>query len=459
MSCSGDLATQSIYNLSSWQSLEPILNYRVNPKILLAVLFAAALLCSFCVAGRAQESSPAKDSHVYLGPELPPVRGQTEMVEEPRPETESAATETEPEAVEEPVATAESEPVETETGEEQDTETQEKSEARSEERRLIAQPVQSKPEKRRFAKRPSQKNLDDYIDDAKDWMISPGLQILLILGLSLFGVNAINLFSKNLLSLFLHNKEGSEIKKRADTMSSVVRYLMITVVIGVSGMMILKEIGIDIGPILAGAGVLGVAVGFGAQSFVKDVISGFFILFEDQIRVGDVVQIADKSGTVEKVTLRMVVLRDLHGNVHYIPSGEIGVVTNMTKTFSRYVFDIGVSYKEDVDEVIEVMKEVDEDLRSDPDYADDILEPLEVMGLERFEDSAVIVRARTMTRPIKQWGVGREFNRRLKKKFDERGIEIPYPQLTVTQKDEGIPAGGVATGPQPGYNPYLGSRK
>lgn len=425
--------------------------YRVNPTILLA----AALLCSFCVSVRAQESNPSRDGHIYLGPELPPDRAQTETVEETQPETESAAAESEPETEEEPVSVTESEPVESEAGAEPDARTQ----ARSEEPRPVAQPVQSKPEKRRFAKRPSQKNLDDYIDDAKDWMISPGLQILLILALSLFGVNAINLFSKNLLSLFLRNKEGSEIKKRADTMSSVVRYLMITVVVGVAGMMILKEIGIDIGPILAGAGVLGVAVGFGAQSFVKDVISGFFILFEDQIRVGDVVQIADKNGTVEKVTLRMVVLRDLHGNVHYIPSGEIGVVTNMTKTFSRYVFDIGVSYKEDVDEVIEIMKEVDEDLRSDPDYADDILEPLEVMGLERFADSAVIVRARTMTRPIKQWGVGREFNRRLKKKFDERGIEIPYPQLTVSQKDEVVPEAGVAAGRQTGYNPYLGSRK
>ncbi|MGD9683792.1 MAG: mechanosensitive ion channel family protein [Candidatus Obscuribacterales bacterium] len=428
---------------------------RFNP----AFLLAAALACSFYLAGRAQDSN-VNQSPVFLGPERPPARVQTEPVHETQAEaakeTESPAVEAADDTIEEPVSVTESEPEETEAVEEPEAETPVKSEVQAEEPRRIAQRVESKQERRRFAKRPSQKNLDDYIDDAKDWLISPGLQILFILGLSLFGVNAINLFSRNLLSLFLRNKEGSEIKKRADTMSSVVRYLMITVVIGVAGMMILKEIGIDIGPILAGAGVLGVAVGFGAQSFVKDVISGFFILFEDQIRVGDVVKIADKSGSVEKVTLRMVVLRDLHGNVHYIPSGEIGVVTNMTKNYSRYVFDISVSYKEDVDEVIEIMKEVDEDLRSDPEYADDILEPLEVMGLERFADSAVIVRARTMTRPIKQWGVGREFNRRLKKKFDERGIEIPYPQLTVSQKDEGVPATGV---PQASYSPYLGSRK
>ncbi|MBZ0189189.1 MAG: mechanosensitive ion channel family protein, partial [Candidatus Obscuribacterales bacterium] len=280
--------------------------------------------------------------------------------------------------------------------------------------RRIAQRI-SEPERPRYKKRPSQKNWDDYIDDATDWFMTPGLQILLIVALTLFGLKTINLFAKNLFTLFTRNKEGSEIKKRADTLSSVVRYILIIVVSGVGGMMILKELGIDIGPILAGAGVLGVAVGFGAQSLVKDIISGFFILFEDQIRVGDVVQIADKSGCVEKVTLRMVILRDLHGNVHFIPNGGISVVTNMTKTYSRYVFDIGVAYKEDVDEVIEVMKQVDEDLRSDPDFQDDILEPLEVMGLQRFDNSAVIIRARTMTKPIKQWGVGREFNKRLKR--------------------------------------------
>ncbi|HMP54046.1 MAG TPA: mechanosensitive ion channel family protein, partial [Candidatus Melainabacteria bacterium] len=201
--------------------------------------------------------------------------------------------------------------------------------------------------------------------------------------------------------------------------------------IAISGMMILKELGIEIGPILAGAGVVGLAVGFGAQNLVKDVISGFLILLEDQIRVGDVMQIADKSGVVEKVTLRMVVLRDISYNVHYIPSGEIKVVTNMTKQYSGFVYDIGVAYRENIDQVIEVMTEIDSQMRSEDEYKNSILEPLEIFGLQEFADSAVIVRARSKTETGKQWDIGREFKKRLKERFDELGIEIPYPHMTV----------------------------
>jgi small conductance mechanosensitive channel len=196
-------------------------------------------------------------------------------------------------------------------------------------------------------------------------------------------------------------------------------------------MMVMNEIGIAIGPILAAAGIVGLAVGFGAQNLVQDVISGFFILMEDQIRVGDVIQTAGKGGLVEKVNLRMTVLRDLAGNVHFIRNGKIDIVTNMTKDFSRFVFEIGVAYREDVDEVIEVIKKVDEELRNDPAYSHDILEPIEVLGLDQFADSALIIKARTKTVPIQQWRIGREFNRRLKKKFDELNIEIPFPHRTV----------------------------
>jgi small conductance mechanosensitive channel len=210
-----------------------------------------------------------------------------------------------------------------------------------------------------------------------------------------------------------------------------VRYAVTFVIIAVTVMMILKEFGIEIGPILAAAGIAGLAVGFGAQSLVKDVISGFFILLEDQIRVGDVVNIAGKGGLVEKVNLRTTVLRDVAGNVHYVPNGHIDVVTNMTKEYSRYVFDIGIAYRENVDEVIGVIKNIDEELRNDPEFKGDILEPIEIMGLDQFASSSVIIKARTTTLPIKQWRVGREFNRRLKMKFDELGIEIPFPHVTL----------------------------
>jgi small conductance mechanosensitive channel len=196
-------------------------------------------------------------------------------------------------------------------------------------------------------------------------------------------------------------------------------------------MMILGEIGIEIGPILAAAGVVGLAVGFGAQHLVQDLLAGFFILLEDQIRVGDVVEVAGKGGLVEQVSLRTVVLRDLAGNVHYVRNGQIDAVTNMTKEYSRYVFDVSIAYRENVDEVMNVIREIDAGLREDPEFGPDILAPIEILGVDRFADSAVVIKARTTTRPIQQWRVGREFNRRMKQRFDELDIEIPFPHVTL----------------------------
>ncbi|MDZ7261042.1 MAG: mechanosensitive ion channel family protein [candidate division KSB1 bacterium] len=264
-----------------------------------------------------------------------------------------------------------------------------------------------------------------------NWFLTTGLKIFLILIGTLIVIKGVQVLSKRLSNLFSRQKADEEYKKRAETLGSVIRHLLTVSILVLATLTILGQLGIEIGPILAAAGIVGLAVGFGAQSLIKDVINGFFILLEDQIRVGDVVEIAGKGGLVEKVNLKMTVLRDLAGNVHFIPNGSIDVVTNMTKEYSRYVFDIGVAYREDVDEVIEVIKEVDEDLRNDPDFGPDILEPIEILGLDQFADSAIIIKARTMTKPIKQWRVAREFNRRLKKKFDERDIEIPFPHLTL----------------------------
>jgi small conductance mechanosensitive channel len=176
---------------------------------------------------------------------------------------------------------------------------------------------------------------------------------------------------------------------------------------------------------------VGLAVGFGAQTLVKDVINGLFILLQDLISVGDVAVFGDKGGLVEAVGLRTVTLRDLAGNVHVIPNSSIETVTNMTKGYSRYVFDVGVAYRENVDEVMEVLRELGEEMQNDPTYKEDILEPLEILGVDSFADSAVIIKARITTKPIRQWAVGREFNRRMKKAFDERGIEIPFPHHTI----------------------------
>jgi small conductance mechanosensitive channel len=265
----------------------------------------------------------------------------------------------------------------------------------------------------------------------KDWFAVSGIRILIIIVLSFIALQITRVLSKRLFANISKTKPGLEGEKRARTLSSLVRYILTITIIIVGGIMILGQLGIEIGPVLAAAGVIGVAVGFGAQRLVQDVIAGFFILIDDQIRTGDVVQIAGKAGLVEKVSIRMTTLRDLAGHVHYIRNSQIDVVTNMTKEFSCYVFDIGVAYREDVDEVIRTIEEVGQDLLQDEEFKDDILEPVEIFGLDQFANSSIIIKARIKTKPIKQWRVGREFNRRLKKVFDDRNIEIPFPHMTV----------------------------
>jgi small-conductance mechanosensitive channel len=275
-------------------------------------------------------------------------------------------------------------------------------------------------------------NFTEYVDQTVDWTIKSGPKVVVILVLMLIGMKLSHVVAGRIFAFIGRRKQmDEEYKKRADTLSAIIGYLISATVVVTATLMILAELNIQISPVLAAAGVVGLAVGFGAQHLVQDVISGFFILLDDEIRVGDVVRIADKGGLVERLNLRMVVLRDLSGNVHYVRNGKIDIVTNMTKDYSRYVFDIGVAYREDVDEVIEVIRQVDEGLRNDPAFGPDILEPIEILGLDQFAESAVIIKARTKTKPIKQWGVAREFNRRLKKRFDEKDIEIPFPHMTL----------------------------
>ncbi len=274
-------------------------------------------------------------------------------------------------------------------------------------------------------------NMNDLLNTVEVWFINHGLKIILLIVLILIALKIVKIISKKIFDRFRGDDAGMEMKKRADTLSEIIRFIMAAVVLTIGLIMILGEFGIQIGPILAAAGIVGVAVGFGGQYLVQDIISGFFIILQDQIRVGDVVQIGSNGGLVEKVTLKTVVLRDLAGNVHFIRNGNINAIVNMTKDFSQYVFDIGVAYRENVDEVIGLVKEIDEDMRKDPDYKNDILAPIEILGLDKFADSAIVIKARTKTKPIKQWRIGREFNRRMKIKFDEHNIEIPFPHVTL----------------------------
>lgn len=224
---------------------------------------------------------------------------------------------------------------------------------------------------------------------------------------------------------------AGELEKRGATVGGILRKTAGAVIWLVALVMVLKEVGFDIGPILAGAGVVGLAVGFGAQNLVRDVITGLFMLMENQIRVNDVAVINGTGGLVERINLRTTVLRGLDGTVHIFPNGTISTLSNMTQGYSYYLFEMGVAYKEDTDRVIEVMKAIAEEMRKEDEYRDLILEPLDVLGVDKFADSAVVIKARIKTVPVKQWMVGREMNRRIKKKFDELDIEIPFPHMSV----------------------------
>jgi moderate conductance mechanosensitive channel len=241
---------------------------------------------------------------------------------------------------------------------------------------------------------------------------------------------------------------GVDSARRAETLGRVVRYLVALVISAVAVMLVLSEVGVSLAPILGAAGVVGLAVGFGAQSLVKDYFTGFFILFEDQIRTGDVVKVADIGGLVEDITLRHVRLRDYDGNVHFIPNSLITTVTNMSRLFAQAVMDVGVAYREDVDEVIRLMKAVGAEMRTAPRFKDTLLDDLEVAGVERLDDSAVVLRCRFKVAPLEQWNVRREYLRRIKAAFDQAGVEIPYPHLTLyagAGKREPAPAFPVRT--------------
>lgn len=226
--------------------------------------------------------------------------------------------------------------------------------------------------------------------------------------------------------------EDREAAKRADTLGRVFRYLVAVVVTLITGMLVLGEVGISVAPILGAAGVVGLAIGFGAQSLVKDYFTGFFLLLENQISTGDIVQLSsDHAGLVEEVTLRYVRLRDYDGRVHFVPNGQISSVINLTRGFSFAVLDIGVAYRENIDDCMALMLKVGAELRTEEAFADRILDDMEMAGVNEWGDSAVVIKARFKVLPSQQWSVKREYLRRLKIAFDAHGIEIPFPHLTV----------------------------
>jgi small-conductance mechanosensitive channel len=262
-------------------------------------------------------------------------------------------------------------------------------------------------------------------------IILRGLAILITIGVVMAILETTEFLSDHLLTSKRKGKKKREVTQKMKTLVPMVRAATKMAAGFVGGIIILDRLGVNTTPILAGAGIVGLAVGFGSQTLVKDLINGLFILFEESVRVGDYAVLGQNEGIVEAVGLRTIRLRDVSGNVHVVPNSTIDALTNMTKEFSRTVIDIGVAYREDVDEVISILKEVGESMRTDPEYGNKILEPMEVFGLQKFDDSAVVIRVRMTTKPLSQWGIKREFNRRVKRIFDQRGIEIPFPHRTI----------------------------
>jgi moderate conductance mechanosensitive channel len=228
-------------------------------------------------------------------------------------------------------------------------------------------------------------------------------------------------------------RDGNKVQRsaRVRTLLPLIRNFVAILLITLVSLIVLSEIGVDTAPLLAGAGVVGLAIGFGAQTLVKDVITGLFILIEDTIAIGDIVNVAGKGGQVEAMSVRSIRLRDYDGSVHTIPFSEVTTVLNQTKGFSYYVFDVGIAYDEDTDRVMQVLRDLSAELRADREFGPLILDNIDIAGVDKFGDFAVMIKARIKTLPIKQWAVGREFNRRMKKRFDELGIEIPFPSRTV----------------------------
>jgi len=223
----------------------------------------------------------------------------------------------------------------------------------------------------------------------------------------------------------------SESEKRVETLIRLIRQAALILLWVTTILILLKEIGVDVTPVLASAGIVGLAVGFGAQNLVRDFISGFFFILENQVRVGDVAIINGTGGLVERVNFRTIVLRDLGGIVHVFPNGTVTTLSNLTNDWSAYVFEIGVAYKENTDKVIEVMGRVGAEMKQDEILGSYMIEEPEIFGVDKFDSSAVVIKGRIKTKPIRQWLIGREYLRRIKLAFDEAGIEIPFPHQTL----------------------------
>ncbi|MCI5108496.1 MAG: mechanosensitive ion channel family protein [Candidatus Pacebacteria bacterium] len=273
------------------------------------------------------------------------------------------------------------------------------------------------------------------LDQVSNWVVGVGPKVIIILVVAFFARLIIFKIIESAVRRVVRQEEGVSIdaeERRENTLIRIINGTLHVVIWLVSIMMILSEIGVEIGPILAAAGVVGIAVGFGGQYLIKDIISGFFIIIENQYKVGDVVCIGDSCGLVEDISLRMSTLRDLDGIAHHIPHGEVKQVSNMTKGFSRVNMNIGVSYEDDIEKVEAVINKIGKEMSADPEWKDKIREAPKFLRIDSFGDSSVNVKILGDTEPLSQWEVAGELRKRIKISFDREGISIPYPQRTIS---------------------------
>lgn len=273
------------------------------------------------------------------------------------------------------------------------------------------------------------------VESLVQWALASGVRIILIIVIAFVFLKILRVLISRIEKAAVRDSgdfiTNAELEKRVVTIGNLLNKMAFIAVLLISLMMVLKELGLNIAPIITGAGIIGLAVGFGAQNLVKDIISGFFILLENQIRVGDSAVINGVGGTVEDINLRTIILRDIEGAVHVFSNGSISELANRSKGWSRFVIDLGVAYKEDVNKVMQVLKEIGEEIFNDDYFGGLILEPLDVLGVDNFGSSEVVIKCMLKTQPLKQWEVGREFRKRIKIKFDELNIEIPYPHMSL----------------------------
>lgn len=280
-----------------------------------------------------------------------------------------------------------------------------------------------------------------HLHTVADWTFKSGLRVLLIA----LGAYATVRVTALLVHRFEHEVSAGtgldalERAKRARTLGAVINKVTTALITGVAVVMVLREFEFDIRPVLTGAGIVGLAVGFGAQTLVRDIISGFFMILEDQVRVGDVAAINGTGGLVEAINLRTIVLRDEEGTVYVFPNGAITTLANRSKDYSYAVVEVPISYREDVERVAELLRAIGASLQADPQFAPAVLGPAEIMGLESFHDWSMTMKFRMKTVPLKQWDVARELRRRVRTEFDAHGIEVPFPGRIPAPRDKKPP--------------------